>query len=42
VNRYRWDAIYINKAGLWLDIKIMGKTLAHCFNNLIVGKKNGQ
>jgi putative colanic acid biosynthesis UDP-glucose lipid carrier transferase len=42
VNRYRWDAIYINKAGLWLDIKIMGKTLAHCFNNLIVGKKSGQ
>ncbi|HET6995001.1 MAG TPA: sugar transferase [Chitinophagaceae bacterium] len=41
VNRYHWDAIYVNKAGLWLDIKIMGKTLSHFFKNLTAPKKHG-
>lgn len=27
MNRYYWDTVYIRKAGLWLDLKIMGATL---------------
>jgi len=34
INRYYWDAVYVRKAGLWLDIKIAGKTIAHCVKNL--------
>jgi putative colanic acid biosynthesis UDP-glucose lipid carrier transferase len=41
VNRYHWDAIYIRKAGLGLDMKIMSKTLSHCFKNFTSRKKHG-
>jgi len=34
MNRYYWDAVYIRKAGPWLDIKIAGETIAHSFKNL--------
>ena len=34
--RYYWDAMYIRKAGIWLDIKIICKTLAQGFSNLFV------
>jgi putative colanic acid biosysnthesis UDP-glucose lipid carrier transferase len=34
VRRYYWDAVYVRKAGLWLDIKIMRKTIGWYFNNL--------
>jgi len=34
MNRYYWDAVYIRKAGPWLDIKIAGETIAHGFKNL--------
>jgi putative colanic acid biosynthesis UDP-glucose lipid carrier transferase len=27
LNRYYWDAMYIRKASVWLDIKIIGKTI---------------
>ena len=27
LNRYYWDAVYIRKASLWLDMKIIGKTI---------------
>lgn len=27
VNRYHWDAVYVRKAGIWLDIKVIGKTM---------------
>jgi putative colanic acid biosynthesis UDP-glucose lipid carrier transferase len=34
VRRYYWDAVYVRKAGLWLDIKILGKTISWYFYNL--------
>lgn len=34
--RYYWDAMYIRKAGIWLDVKIIVKTLAQGFSNLAV------
>jgi putative colanic acid biosynthesis UDP-glucose lipid carrier transferase len=33
--RYYWDAVYIRKAGLWLDIKIIASTVILCFSNLL-------
>lgn len=27
VNRYHWDAVYVRKAGIGLDIKVLGKTI---------------
>jgi putative colanic acid biosysnthesis UDP-glucose lipid carrier transferase len=33
VNRYYWDAIYVRRAGLMLDLKIARKTFARSFNN---------
>ena len=34
VNRYRWDAVYVRKAGLWMDSKIAATTVIRCFHNL--------
>lgn len=28
INRYYWDAMYVGKVGVWLDMKIMGRTAA--------------
>lgn len=39
MNRYYWDAVYIRKAGPWLDIKIAGETIAHGLKNLRRKKK---
>lgn len=33
VDRYRWDAVYVRKAGFWLDIKIIAKTIIRCLQN---------
>jgi len=33
--RYYWDARYVRKAGLWLDIKIIGITIIQSFKNLV-------
>ncbi len=33
--RYYWDAQYVRKAGLWLDIKIIGITIIQSLSNLI-------
>lgn len=38
--RYYWDAMYIRKAGIWLDIKIIVKTLGQGFSNLAVAMLN--
>jgi len=38
--RYYWDAMYIRKAGLWLDIKIIVKTMGQGFANLAVAMLN--
>jgi putative colanic acid biosynthesis UDP-glucose lipid carrier transferase len=35
INRYYWDAQYVRKAGLWLDIKIIGITIIQGLCNLI-------
>ncbi|MDP4264752.1 MAG: sugar transferase [Bacteroidota bacterium] len=35
VKRYYWDAVYVRKAGLWLDIKIIAQTIIRCFRNLL-------
>lgn len=34
VNRSYWDAVYVTKAGPWLDMQIMGKTILRCGKNL--------
>jgi putative colanic acid biosynthesis UDP-glucose lipid carrier transferase len=36
VNRYYWDAVYVRKAGLLLDMKIIGKTIIKIFKNLVI------
>jgi putative colanic acid biosynthesis UDP-glucose lipid carrier transferase len=33
--RYYWDAQYVRKAGLWLDIKIIGITIIQSLHNMI-------
>ena len=33
MTRYYWDAVYVRKAGLWLDIKILASTFKRSFNN---------
>jgi lipopolysaccharide/colanic/teichoic acid biosynthesis glycosyltransferase len=33
--RYYWDAQYVRKADLWLDIKIIGITINQVLNNLV-------
>jgi putative colanic acid biosysnthesis UDP-glucose lipid carrier transferase len=33
-NRYYWDAVYVRKAGLWLEVKIICKTIARGIYNL--------
>jgi putative colanic acid biosysnthesis UDP-glucose lipid carrier transferase len=33
--RYYWDAQYVRKSGLWLDLKIMGITLAQSMHSLV-------
>lgn len=38
--RYYWDAMYIRKAGIWLDIKIIVKTLGQGFSNLAIAMLN--
>jgi putative colanic acid biosynthesis UDP-glucose lipid carrier transferase len=38
--RYYWDAMYIRKAGAWLDSKIIVKTLAQGLSNLVVAMLN--
>jgi putative colanic acid biosynthesis UDP-glucose lipid carrier transferase len=35
INRYYWDAQYVRRAGLWLDIKIIGITIIQSLYNLI-------
>jgi putative colanic acid biosysnthesis UDP-glucose lipid carrier transferase len=35
-NRYYWDAMYIRKASLWLDIKIIGSTVKRGIYNLSI------
>jgi putative colanic acid biosynthesis UDP-glucose lipid carrier transferase len=32
--RYYWDAQYVRKAGLWLDLKIIGATLIQSMRNM--------
>lgn len=34
VKRYYWDAVYVRKAGAWLDTTIAAKTFTWCFINL--------
>jgi putative colanic acid biosynthesis UDP-glucose lipid carrier transferase len=34
--RYYWDAMYIRKAGIWLDIRIITKTVAQGLSNLFI------
>jgi putative colanic acid biosynthesis UDP-glucose lipid carrier transferase len=36
INRYKWDAVYIRRAGVWLDVKIIGNTILRCIKNLAV------
>jgi putative colanic acid biosynthesis UDP-glucose lipid carrier transferase len=36
MTRYYWDAVYVRKAGLWLDMKIIVKTVIRCFYNLLM------
>ena len=33
--RYYWDAMYVRKAGIWLDVKIITRTLAQGITNLV-------
>ncbi len=33
--RYYWDAMYVRKATMWLDLKIIFKTVALGFSNLV-------
>ena len=35
VTRYYWDAVYIRRAGFWLDMKIMGKTISRSLKKLV-------
>lgn len=32
--RYYWDAQYVRKANVWLDLKIIGATILHSFRNI--------
>ena len=32
--RYYWDAQYVRKANVWLDLKIIGATIIHSFRNI--------
>ena len=34
MTRYYWDAVYVRKAGLWLDAKIIAKTISLSIKNL--------
>ena len=34
--RYYWDAQYVRKAGLWLDLKIIGITIIQSLSNLVL------
>jgi putative colanic acid biosynthesis UDP-glucose lipid carrier transferase len=33
VDRYYWDAVYVRKASIWLDVKIMMTTIGRCSRN---------
>ena len=33
MTRYYWDAVYVRKAWLWLDVKIIVKTISRSFKN---------
>jgi putative colanic acid biosysnthesis UDP-glucose lipid carrier transferase len=35
MTRYYWDSVYIRKAGFWLDLKIIGRTISRSFRNLV-------
>jgi putative colanic acid biosynthesis UDP-glucose lipid carrier transferase len=35
INRYYWDAQYVRRAGLWLDIKIIGITVVKSINQFL-------
>ncbi len=35
MTRYYWDAVYVRKAGLWLDVKIIARTIIRCYYNLL-------
>ena len=37
--RYYWDAQYVRKAGLWVDIKIIGSTISQGLQNLLSNMK---
>jgi len=34
MTRYYWDAVYVRKAGAWMDTKIILKTISRCFSNV--------
>jgi putative colanic acid biosysnthesis UDP-glucose lipid carrier transferase len=36
VTRYYWDAVYVRKASLWLDMKITGSTVKRSIYNLAI------
>jgi putative colanic acid biosysnthesis UDP-glucose lipid carrier transferase len=38
--RYYWDAQYVRKAGLWLDMKIIGRTISLSLQNLLTNIKS--
>ncbi len=35
MTRYYWDAVYVRKAGFWLDMKIMGTTITRSLRHLV-------
>lgn len=34
IKRYNWDAVYVRKAGAWMDIKVISQTIFWCTQNL--------
>jgi putative colanic acid biosynthesis UDP-glucose lipid carrier transferase len=36
IHRYQWDAVYVRKAGVLLDLKIIGKTMLRCMKNFAI------
>jgi len=36
ITRYYWDAVYVRKSGVWLDVKIIGTTMLRCLKNFAV------
>ena len=36
VKRYYWDAVYVRKAGIWLDTKIITKTITRFLGNFFI------